>query len=567
MATDIDVLSAKSLVLVVAVYAGVRLWASLAGGDHIEASLLGVALGPHARRLNPGMSVVGDYFSAGIQLVHEQIREFVPAILVLVLGIGLLLRLRGRRHPGRSSAARVCGTWLHPAMCRMLVVADWSGRILWPFAAVLVTVNVLALAFFIQRNLSLSGQPNVVIIMADTVRADHLGCYGYSRNTSSNLDRLAHDGIRFENAISQAPFTRWSVSSFMSSSYPDSRIPEGVTIQEFLADRGYTTCGIVSNLWNYVKDSERHRRFDYWDSSPSQYGASISSPAVLSSARKWLKKVEDRKFFMFVLFADPHSPYIKHKDYDFDPKYHGDLADSVPVSMKNTRPSTPAPCDLEHMNAVYDSEIAYTDAHIGELINRLKKKGLYDKTLIVFLSDHGEEFRDHGAFFHTHTLYRELLQVPVIVKLPGHHESKIVRGSFPLIDLFPSIVRQLGYGPEKLGLFGEPVNLQAVKHLQDKTIFSANSLKRSVCNSTYKLIITLPTPASKEMIELYLVDRDKNELVSISSQLSDVVKRLRRIMLNHDQQIGFSAENSVKQQDDIKSEGDARRMKALGYLQ
>ena len=91
--------------------------------------------------------------------------------------------------------------------------------------------------------------------MADTVRADHLGCYGYSRNTSPNLDRLAHDGIRFENAISQAPFTTWSVPSFMSSSYPDSGIPEGVTIQEFLADRGYTTGGIVSNLCKYGEDT------------------------------------------------------------------------------------------------------------------------------------------------------------------------------------------------------------------------------------------------------------------------------------------------------------------------
>ena len=126
------------------------------------------------------------------------------------------------------------------------------------------------------------------------------------------------------------------------------------------------------------------------------------------------------------------------------------------MSMENTKPSMPPPCDVEHMKALYDSEIAYTDAHIGELINRLKKDGLYDKSLVVFLSDHGEEFRDHGAFFHMHTLYRELLHVPLIVKLPGHHQGKIVTGNFSMIDLFPSIVCQLGYGTQGLGLSGEP---------------------------------------------------------------------------------------------------------------
>ena len=219
------------------------------------------------------------------------------------------------------------------------------------------------------------------------------------------------------------------------------------------------------------------------------------------------------------------------------------------------------------MQALYDSEIAFTDEYIGRLIGQLKRDKLYDKSLIVFLADHGEEFRDHGAFFHMHTLYHELLHVPLIVKVPGSRASKVVGGNFPLIDLFPSIVGQIGCSPQWLGLSGKAIDMRSVTRMQDSDIFSANEQKRSIWNSRYKLVVTLPTKSTPESDELFLVQQDPLERVNQAAKLPDVVKNLRQLVFSHQQEIGAEDNGAVKPKDGKEDAAEAKRMKALGYLQ
>ena len=343
-AISMDRLSVTALAAFAVLYAAAKLCAYMAEYHRASISILPSALtvgvlGPHQ---NAKALDFGDVYHLVVEFARDQVWQILLAVIVLIIGASLMARVRGHRVPLLLRILRAYYPRLDAAMCRVIPAAARFCRFLWPFAAAIVAVNLCALGFFVQRNLSLANEPNVIIIMADTTRADHLNCYGYGRRTSPNIDRLASDGIRFQQAISQAPFTRWSVDSFMTSTYPESAMPEGVPIEEFLSDRGYTTGGIVSNRPTYADDFMIHRRFDYWNIKPCEYGALTSSPSVLSSALNWLDRVRNRKFFMFVLFADPHSPYTLHKGYDFDPENDGVMPDKVDVTSKNTDPSVTA---------------------------------------------------------------------------------------------------------------------------------------------------------------------------------------------------------------------------------
>ena len=275
--------------------------------------------------------------------------------------------------------------------------------------------------------------------------------------------------------------TPWSVPSFLSGTYPESEdIAHSTTLQEFLKDRGYETGGIVSNMWDYGTSSRLHRSFEYWDSSPSSCAKSDNSSAVLKSTLAWLSRVKNRRFFLFSLFIDPHSPYIKHEEYDFDPQNDGRMPDKIHLSVLDGKPGTPPPCDLHHMESVYDSDIAFNDERAGRLLNGLKKEGVYDDSLIVLLADHGEEFEDHGALYHIHTLYHELLSVPLVIKLPHQHEGVVVKGCYPLVDLFPSLVAYMHNDPSPLQVQGNPVKLEGLRATRNGCAFSANAEKRSV---------------------------------------------------------------------------------------
>jgi arylsulfatase A-like enzyme len=435
-----------------------------------------------------------------------------------------------------------------------------------PFVLALLAVNLGLGVLWAQRSLTAQREPNIILIMVDTLRADHLGCYGYSRHTSPNIDRFASGSIRFEHALSQAPFTEWSVPSFLSSKYPQTDEPEYVTLQEFLTDRGYTTVGVVSNLWQYGVSAYPHQAFQHWDADPSIHAADISSPAVLSESIKWLDKVKDRRFFLFSLFVDPHTPYIKHARYDFDPENDRKLPNRVDLNLAATDPGTSPPCDVQHMEALYDSEIAYTDEHIGLLLDRLKKDGLYDNSLIVLLSDHGEEFEDHGALFHTRTLYRELLSVPLIIKLPNERKGIVANGCYSLIGLFPSLVSCLGIDPAPLNTHGKAVVLNSLREVPEEYIYSANTHKRSIQNTQFKLIHTFHSEHHKDRYELYDIARDPFEKRDIARESSSIVRSLQRPLSDHEKQIGADYGGGMLLNGGAVSSEGKERLKGLGYL-
>lgn len=283
-------------------------------------------------------------------------------------------------------------------------------------------------------------RPNVLIVLIDTLRQDHVGCYGYERATSPNLDALACDGIRFSGLTPPASWTRPSVATLMTGVFPnthgaqdrvDKRRPGLPTLAARLRAAGYETQGFVTNLhclplWNMGTEFGRYVnvRSEEWQVSEKDETAVT---AVLSAM-----ETASEPWFFYVHLMSPHSPYTPPASY---------AAQFAHVQAAGGAEAQ------KHQTAVdlYDAEIAYADAQIGRLWAALKQSGRYDDTLIVALSDHGEEFWEHGGVDHGKTLFEEQLRVPFIMKLPGGaHAGETRDGLIEMADVTPTMLDMLG---------------------------------------------------------------------------------------------------------------------------
>ena len=314
--------------------------------------------------------------------------------------------------------------------------------------------------------------PNIVLIGVDTLRRDHLGCYGYELNTSPNIDRLARSGVLCENPVSQCPWTLPSFASVMTSLYPTQH-GAGIhmnrmrtsfpTLAGLLLERGYAT-GAVVNVSVLSPEFGVDRGFQHYDASAP--GVRRVADEVTRDALEWIDSVDDRPFFISVHYFDPHLSYAPPAPYDtiFDPDYVGGIGRAFerdtflrmkPALFGQQTDETRA--DWDHIRALYDGEIAFTDEAVGALLKGLEKRGLRDNTLIVLLSDHGEEFFEHEGFGHGHTLYREVIDVPLIFSFADRLPAGVRVGrQVRLVDVLPTVLDLIGLD---VGSHFEGVNL------------------------------------------------------------------------------------------------------------
>lgn len=278
-------------------------------------------------------------------------------------------------------------------------------------------------------------RPNVLLITVDTLRADRLGCYGYARPTSPNIDRLAARGVLFERAFTTLPRTTQSVASIMTGRYPKVHGARGLfsslssanlTVAEALKEDGYDTAAFVSNF--FLRPGQGFEQgFDRYDNPPRRWEGN-SAPEITRAALEWLRsRPTDRPFFLWVHYLDPHWTYRPAPPFDrrFDPEFTGPftLYDDLEgkrltkgqVIFENRLP----PRQVEHVAALYDGEIAQTDAALGALLAALEGPGSRP-LLALFTSDHGESLGEHDYHFaHGEYLYQESLRIPLILALPG----------------------------------------------------------------------------------------------------------------------------------------------------
>jgi arylsulfatase A-like enzyme len=300
-----------------------------------------------------------------------------------------------------------------------------------------------------------------ILISIDTLRYDHVGCNGYSFSTTPNIDSFRTDAVRFADAIAQAPSTLSSHASMLTSllgPQHGASFKRGTglaadvqTLAAALREHGAATVSFNEG-GQLAPEYGLGRGFDRYSSTAVGPGtASLASE--VQNAVFWLQHHPGRSCFVFLHTYEVHHPYTpdeRHLALIEPVPYHGRLpAGGTPLQVLDAvnqgflRLSAD---DLRHVVATYDAQIRAMDDGFGELVAYLKQQGLYDATTIVFTSDHGEEFGEHGRIgWHSHTLYDELLRVPLLIKYPhGAHAGATVTRQVRSIDIAPTILALLG---------------------------------------------------------------------------------------------------------------------------
>lgn len=458
-------------------------------------------------------------------------------------------------------------------------------------------------------------KPNVIIITMDTTRRDHLSCYGYKEKTTPNLDQLAKASVVFENALSTSSWTLPAHASLFTGLYPSKHgahakeawgpkvfDEENITLAEVLSQYGYKTAGFIGgyfcssffgmsqgfdyyheNLINLVIEFNNffvtriYRSLFPIEDIFEKHGLAGKriAPQINRSAFKWLKKNCKAPFFLFLNYFDPHGPYQPLDDSNLR------IPSELPIKNGNyvgwekrlinkvlRKRHTLTAREKKYLLDRYDSEIKQMDRGIGELLKFLKELGVYDDSLIIITSDHGESFGEHGLMSHTPVVYEELVKVPLIVKYPQDHDKTgLISTPISLVDIMPEVLTVVGI-PITQGIQGVPF-LQRhqnviVERYKGKSWtwaahpFGERSL-RAIYEGDYKYIW-----ASNNKHELYNLREDPQELNNLFEQMPEIAfemeKKLDQWVQTTDR--GYPKDKSFK----ISKEAE-EALRALGYLQ
>jgi len=412
-------------------------------------------------------------FHWAVYVVANATNRFrVPLLPFLALYAGPLLVGYGRR--ARIATWRVAGAAASVAGFAVIVATPLLRRLL--FAAVVVALpaslagcrsgdpepaRTSATARTVER-------PNIVLISVDTLRADHLGTYGYARATSPNVDALARRGVTFERATSPSSWTLPAHASLLSgvSPYRHGAISEATRIRddvpllaELLRAHGYHATALV-NAPFVGRDYGFARGFASFDQRFDRRRADVAQrhAAILDA----LARLEP-PFFLFLHYMDVHTPYRPPAEFNRfakDQRSGQVLRDLGVASVLDLQraarkgPLAMSQADRDRLVDLYDGEILALDAHLGELLRRLDER--FPDTVVVLTSDHGEEFLEHGGFGHGDTLYEEVLHVPMIVAGPGVASGARVATVVSLVDVVPTLLDRVG-APLPAGLDGRSV--------------------------------------------------------------------------------------------------------------
>jgi arylsulfatase len=314
-------------------------------------------------------------------------------------------------------------------------------------------------------------RPNVIFIMVDALRADHVSAYGYERPTTPHLDAFMAGGARFAEATTASSWTFPSNVGMLTGRMPrrirmvdwaslSAVVPEEeVMLAEALKAGGYHTAGFVNN---YYLDRQfgMAQGFDHYERmADSELAADLNTRFF-----NWLDgggANTGQPLFLFMYYYDPHTWYDPPPPYDslYDPTYSGSLTPEVYQHGQRVVSGEIVPTrrDIEHLLALYDGEITYWDVHLDQFLDRLAAEGLLDNAIVVLTSDHGQMFGEHDKWVHRNSLYEEVLRVPLFIRYPGVVPAGVIDTPVFTGDLMPTILGLTGL-PIPAGLDG--VNLQ-----------------------------------------------------------------------------------------------------------
>lgn len=575
--------------------------------------------------------------------VHRIIGS-LPILFVALVIVFFFLRIMNTLGVSLGYALRHLGIFL--SGCVLFTVLVWSlgwlknrfgtMRLLIGYGlglALFISAHMVFLQFFswervfakLPKSGRNNGAPNVLLLTVDTLRADRLGVYGYYKNLTPNMDQIAKEGVLFERAISQSPWTRPSFGSLLTSLYAsqhkafivndpakggfssnwgeflyDGELQDDVlTMAEIFLERGYTTIALQTN-WQASDFHNFDQGFQYflfepmftislWDRTfLGKYAGQIlplfglkrtlpfwsvepTANVVYEAFHALAARGFPQPFFIWVNFMDPHSPYSVREERV--------SMEKVVASYTTFDPDIP----ISVLSDAYDSEIRYVDHYIGEMYDLLKNKGVLDNTIIIFLSDHGEEFGEHQVKIHCcgtmvrgrhhgQSLYDELLHVPLVLRYPSKIPQGFrVRESVQLIDVLPTVVDLTGLADGVSSVKFEGRSLLPLiangrsswePHFaySDRTYFGIE--QKAVQDERYKLILHMGNGA----LELYDLKNDLQERNNLAKVQSKETERLRDAINGWMKRMGPQVPPSEESPEKTLRDEEIERLRSLGYV-
>ncbi len=416
--------------------------------------------------------------------------------------------------------------------------------------------------------------PNLVVVLVDTLRADHLGLYGYSRDTSPELDRFAQDAFVFEQATSQASCTFPSANSILTSRSPRHFVgqPDGAmgipdtihSLAEILERQGYATAAVSASPIVRATPS-RHNPQGGFGRGFSVFSETClwnHAGCVTGTARQQLDSLAE-PFFLYLHYMDPHDPYNPPEEHvrRFPRPYSGPefvaAGDPNPIAemLFGDGPKLElGPEDRQHLIDLYDESIRYFDGQWARFLGALEERDLAGRTVIALVSDHGEEFLEHGSIKHCRTLFETEIRTPMLLRVPWVKDGRRIEHLAANLDLVPTVLDYLALGDADLGLEG--LSLRPAIERNEAVRRHATSWqasRRSVRDERYKLIYEL----GRKRGAAYDLDTDPLETHALEEAPPGVLDRLFEELWRQD--------GGATELDAGRSAMD--RLRALGYLE
>lgn len=426
-----------------------------------------------------------------------------------------------------------------------------------------------------ERQSSPAAVSAVILIDIDTLRADGLGTYGNPHARTPNLDEFAAGACRFEWAFAQAPYTLPSQVSILTSIYPHSHgvvrerdrlAPAALTLAEVFQAESWTTAAFVDG--GYVSEPFGFAQgFDTFVDGDRGGLARSAGPI-----REWLTQNRKDPFFLLVHTYDTHTPYAPPEPLrsrfaatvgpptpGFEPT--AELLEEVRASQWSESPRRLAAADLRYARALYDAEVAYVDEWFGRFLDDLEKLGIAENAVIAVVSDHGEEFGEHGSVLHE-KLYATVTRVPMIVRVPGG-DPVVIRRAVDTVDLMPTLIELAGL-PLPEGLQGRSLASSVLRGIEpmDELGLAHSPFwgdQRAVVSDEFHLVLTLDS----SRVELFRYRTDPLELHDLAEEAEAEVEGLIRGMRGSVAALPTSTE--LRLEADIDPEAEAS-LRALGYL-
>ncbi len=431
------------------------------------------------------------------------------------------------------------------------------------------------LVFLIFGNKKTFSYTNIILISIDHLQAKHLKKYGYPLNTTPNLDNFFDESYLFMNAIAPSSWTLPSAISIFTSIYPDehgmTRVlntfsekdiwegddinilsPKIITLTEILKNNYYNTAAFASKNWGFRAESGMRRGFDtYFETDANKKNSSLQ-PAIEESI-EWIKKNKNKKFFLYIQGFDLHDKVNPTKGYDYryvkqpyTGKYTGDKEEYLALKFSQEKIEMLQE-DVNFWRATYDEKINNTDKLMGKFFEKIEKMGVVKNTLIILTSAHGIEYYEHGKFNHGHTLYNELIHIPLAIRIPGQKAGKKINDVVSTIDVVPTILN--------LAKIKNPIQNQ-IKGIDLTPSFYGKTIARDIYSETHtfrptdkwpedkwsivtpdklKFIYSLVSTENGQMInrELFDLKKDPDELKNVISEQQRLGYELEQKLYQH----------------------------------